>query len=87
MGDGLRAKCGDCGNAFIVRVGHGFNSCVLFCDKCGATVTRQGAVRWSSEMSKATCECGGHLEMDERLARCPRCKSKNWTVKSTFLWD
>lgn len=87
MGHGVHAKCSDCGSKFTLHAGYGFNSYVLFCDQCGAAVLRQGSAPRSIEPSEAICACGGHLEMNERLARCPRCKSRNWSGEQTFLWD
>ena len=85
MGHYYGAICKECGEAFGVQEGGGFNFHLLHCDQCGdeksVTMEEMGSVfmkpvfarRWIDK-NIPPCSCGGRFTLDAK-PRCPKCRS------------
>ena len=85
MGQQRDVVCKNCGHAYLVRIGGGFQFMLLHCDRCGleesVTIEQIGSAigaegetgRWIEEHVEP-CGCGGRFTPDAP-PRCPKCKS------------
>jgi predicted nucleic-acid-binding Zn-ribbon protein len=85
MGQLLWVTCKDCGFAFKMKDGAGFNFTVVRCDRCGRSKSigfdarpvnaeEYRNAQNKAELEAGECRCGGTLKLDAS-PRCPKCRS------------